>query len=193
MCMDCEGARVRKEALRVRLAGYTIAQATQLSITDLEEWVSTIKLSEMQTAVAATILVELQGRLTFLLEVGLGYLSLDRQVRTLSGGESQRIGLANSLGSQLVDTLYVLDEPFVGIDDTTKLALVELLKSFKAQGKTVVVVHHDLHTLEQFFDWLVLLNIRLITAGPVSECLTKEHLTEAFGDKNHSVNIKTTL
>tara|TARA_A100001015_G_scaffold300890_1_gene386970 strand:- start:501 stop:1271 length:771 start_codon:yes stop_codon:yes gene_type:complete len=113
----------------------------------------------------------------------------NRQINELSGGQQQRVFLARALVQEA--DLYVLDEPFVGIDDTTKLALVSLLKSFKAQGKTVVVVHHDLHTLEQFFDWLVLLNIRLITAGPVSECLTKEHLTEAFGDKNHSVNIKT--
>lgn len=143
MCMDCEGARVRKEALCVRLAGYTIAQATQLSITDLEEWVSTIKLSEMQTAVAATILVELQGRLTFLLEVGLGYLSLDRQVRTLSGGESQRIGLANSLGSQLVDTLYVLDEPTVGLHPKDIGSLLNLLGKLRDVGNTVLVVEHD--------------------------------------------------
>ena len=143
MCMDCEGARVRKEALCVRLAGYTIAQATQLSITDLEEWVSTIKLSEMQKAVAATILVELQGRLTFLLEVGLGYLSLDRQVRTLSGGESQRIGLANSLGSQLVDTLYVLDEPTVGLHPKDIGSLLNLLGKLRDVGNTVLVVEHD--------------------------------------------------
>ena len=143
MCMDCEGARVRKEALCVRLAGYTIAQATQLSITDLEEWVSTIKLSEMQTAVAETILVELQGRLTFLLEVGLGYLSLDRQVRTLSGGESQRIGLANSLGSQLVDTLYVLDEPTVGLHPKDIGSLLNLLGKLRDVGNTVLVVEHD--------------------------------------------------
>ena len=143
MCMDCEGARVRKEALCVRIAGYTIAQATQLSITDLEEWVSTIKLSEMQTAVAATILVELQGRLTFLLEVGLGYLSLDRQVRTLSGGESQRIGLANSLGSQLVDTLYVLDEPTVGLHPKDIGSLLNLLGKLRDVGNTVLVVEHD--------------------------------------------------
>ena len=143
MCMDCEGASVRKEALCVRLAGYTIAQATQLSITDLEEWVSTIKLSEMQTAVAETILVELQGRLTFLLEVGLGYLSLDRQVRTLSGGESQRIGLANSLGSQLVDTLYVLDEPTVGLHPKDIGSLLNLLGKLRDVGNTVLVVEHD--------------------------------------------------
>jgi len=143
MCMDCEGARVRKEALCVRLAGYTIAQATQLSITDLEDWVSTIKLSEMQTAVAETILVELQGRLTFLLEVGLGYLSLDRQVRTLSGGESQRIGLANSLGSQLVDTLYVLDEPTVGLHPKDIGSLLNLLGKLRDVGNTVLVVEHD--------------------------------------------------
>ena len=97
----------------------------------------------MQTAVAATILVELQGRLTFLLEVGLGYLSLDRQVRTLSGGESQRIGLANSLGSQLVDTLYVLDEPTVGLHPKDIGSLLNLLGKLRDVGNTVLVVEHD--------------------------------------------------
>ena len=143
VCLVCEGSRIRKEALCIKIADRTIAQVTQLSIRDLERFLRTIRLSEMEAAVAETILVELLGRVTFLLEVGLGYLSLDRQVRTLSGGESQRIGLANSLGSQLVDTLYVLDEPTVGLHPKDINSLLNLLDKLRDVGNTVLVVEHD--------------------------------------------------
>ena len=143
VCQVCEGSRIRKEARYIKIGNYTISQAAELSIKDFREWLTTIELSEMQAAIAETILDELSGRLTFLAEVGLGYLSLDRQVRTLSGGESQRIGLANSLGSQLVDTLYVLDEPTVGLHPQDVNSLLNLLDKLRDVGNTVLVVEHD--------------------------------------------------
>lgn len=142
-CRVCAGSRIRQEALCVKIENYTISQAAQLSIKDFRVWLTRMELGEMQAAVAETILTELLGRLTFLVEVGLGYLSLDRQVRTLSGGESQRIGLANSLGSQLVDTLYVLDEPTVGLHPKDVSSLLNLLDKLRDIGNTVLVVEHD--------------------------------------------------
>ncbi len=142
-CRACGGARIRPEALNVRVGDRTIAQVADLPLEELRRWLDELELSAMETQIAETILRELSARVGFLVDVGLGYLSLSRQMRTLSGGEAQRINLANSLGSALVDTLYVLDEPTVGLHPRDTGALLDLLQRLRSAGNTVVVVEHD--------------------------------------------------
>jgi excinuclease ABC subunit A len=142
-CLACEGSRIRPEALRVRVGGRTIAQVSRLPLDELKVWVDELTLSEREALIADSILRELRSRLGFLVEVGLGYLTLDRQTRTLSGGEGQRINLANSLGSSLVDAVYVLDEPTIGLHPKDSGALLQLLARLRNLGNTVVVVEHD--------------------------------------------------
>jgi excinuclease ABC subunit A len=142
-CRACGGARIRPEAQYVKVGGRTIAEVADLPLEELRPWLDTLALTEMEEQIAETILRELRARSGFLVDVGLGYLSLSRQMRTLSGGEAQRINLANSLGSALVDTLYVLDEPTVGLHPRDTGALLDLLQRLRAAGNTVVVVEHD--------------------------------------------------
>lgn len=148
-CRDCGGARIRPQALYVRVAGRTISEIADLPLEDAAPWVADLQLSPMEEQIAETILRELRARVGFLVDVGLGYLSLSRQMRTLSGGEAQRINLANSLGSALVDTLYVLDEPTVGLHPKDTGALLDLLHRLRAAGNTVVVVEHDSQAIRQ--------------------------------------------
>jgi excinuclease ABC subunit A len=142
-CRACGGARLRPEALRVRVGGRTIADVADMPLEDLRPWIEGLELSAMEADIAATIVRELLARVGFLVDVGLGYLTLSRQTRTLSGGEAQRISLANSLGAALVDTLYVLDEPTVGLHPKDTTALLALLAKLSDIGNTVVVVEHD--------------------------------------------------
>ena len=142
-CRECGGARIRAQALHVRVGDRTIANVSDLPLDELRPWIEGLALSPMEEQIAETILRELRARVGFLVDVGLGYLSLSRQMRTLSGGEAQRINLANSLGSALVDTLYVLDEPTVGLHPKDTGALLDLLRRLRAAGNTVVVVEHD--------------------------------------------------
>ena len=142
-CRDCGGARIRPGALNIKIGASSIAEVSRLPIEDVQGWVAGLELSEMEAQIAETILRELHARLAFLVDVGLGYVSLDRQMRTLSGGEAQRINLANSLGARLVDTLYVLDEPTVGLHPKDTSALLMLLGQLRDAGNSVVVVEHD--------------------------------------------------
>jgi len=146
-CPSCHGAKLQPEALQVRVCGLTIAQASQMAVTQLAEWLDTLGLSPHDLLIAASILREARSRTRFLCDVGLGYLTLDRGARTLSGGEAQRIGLANSLGSQLVDTLYVLDEPSIGLHPRDVSRLLTLLRRLRSGGNTVLVVEHDLEAI----------------------------------------------
>jgi excinuclease ABC subunit A len=143
VCRDCGGSRIRPEALWVEVGGRTMAEVGDMPLEELAKWVDSVELTEMEAQIAATILREAKARLSFLVDVGLGYLTLSRQTRTLSGGEAQRINLANSLGSRLVDTLYVLDEPTIGLHPRDTRALLDLLVRLKDGGNTVVVVEHD--------------------------------------------------
>src|SRR6266699_2397294 len=142
-CPGCGGARLKPESLAVRVAGRTIADAAALTAADLAAWLEQLRLPSFQQAVADHILGELRARVGFVNDVGLGYLTLDRQTRTLSGGEAQRIALSNALGSHLVDTLYVLDEPSIGLHAADVDRLLKLLKRLSDAGNTVVVVEHD--------------------------------------------------
>ncbi len=143
LCRVCHGTKLRREALYVRVGGLDIARASELQITELLAFVRALALPEQAAAIAAPIVREIVARLRFLDDVGLGYLSLHRQTRTLSGGEAQRIALANSLGSSLVDTLYVLDEPTIGLHPRDTDRLLSLLQRLRDAGNSVVVVEHD--------------------------------------------------
>ena len=127
----------------MRVAGKTIAEAAALTAADLATWLDNLQLPAFQQQVADHILAELRARVGFVNDVGLAYLTLDRQTRTLSGGEAQRIALSNALGSHLVDTLYVLDEPSIGLHAADVDRLLGLLRRLAEAGNTVVVVEHD--------------------------------------------------
>ena len=142
-CSACDGSRLRPEARHVTVGGLDIGRVCELPIGELPDWLAGLDLRPMEVRIAATILRELSARTRFLVDVGLGYLTLSRQMRTLSGGEAQRISLANSLGSRLVDTLYVLDEPSVGLHPQDIDALLGLLERLRDGGNTVVVVEHN--------------------------------------------------
>ncbi len=143
ICPDCGGTRLRREARDVRVGGRTIDQASSLTVSHAQEFFSSLDLSEQDSAIADKVLREITRRLRFLADVGLDYLTLDRLSSTLSGGESQRINLATSLGSALVDTLYVLDEPSIGLHPRDNLRLIAILRQLRDQGNTVLVVEHD--------------------------------------------------
>ena len=186
-CPSCHGAKLQPEALHVRVAGKTIAEVSEMPVDEVAPWLDTLPLSNFEQQVALNILREARGRTRFLLDVGLGYLSLNRATRTLSGGEAQRIGLANSLGSQLVDTLYVLDEPSIGLHPRDMDRLLGLLQRLRAGGNTVLVVEHDLEAIRAA-DYMVELGPasgehggQVVFAGPMSRAeespLTGAYLT----------------
>lgn len=143
LCPDCKGARLKPEALYVKICDKNIAELTQMPISDLKIFFDNIKLSEHDMSIAKRLLIEIKSRLQFLIDVGLGYLTLNRLSSTLSGGESQRINLATSLGSSLVGSLYILDEPSIGLHSKDTECLIKVLRQLQSLGNTVVVVEHD--------------------------------------------------
>lgn len=145
ICPECQGARLNREALSYRFAGKTINELSDMDISELYEFLSHVEetLDPKKRAIAHEILKELLSRLKFLLDVGLDYLSLSRSSMTLSGGESQRIRLATQIGSQLVNVLYILDEPSIGLHQRDNVRLIHSLKELRDMGNTVVVVEHD--------------------------------------------------
>ena len=188
-CPECRGAKLQPEALNVRVGGRSIADVSAMPVDRLCEWLDGLDLTPFERQVADHVLREACSRTRFLLEVGLGYLSLNRATRTLSGGEAQRIGLANSLGSQLVDTLYVLDEPSIGLHPRDVSRLLSLLKRLRTAGNTVLVVEHDLEAIRAA-DYMVELGPgsgehggRVVFAGPLARAgespLTGAYLTGA--------------
>lgn len=142
-CPVCRGGRLRKEAQYVKVGGCTIAQLSSMPVSKLAKWFDDLTLNETDSAIASRILKEIRSRLQFLNDVGLGYLTLDRASNTLSGGESQRINLATSLGSSLVGSLYILDEPSIGLHPRDTHRLINVLRQLQQIGNTVVVVEHD--------------------------------------------------
>ncbi|MGI9044463.1 MAG: excinuclease ABC subunit UvrA, partial [Gemmatimonadaceae bacterium] len=186
-CPDCRGTKLKPEALNVRVDGKTIADVADLSVGVLFTWIDELELTAFDKSVAETILREARERIRFLRDVGLEYLSLNRATRTLSGGEAQRIGLANSLGSRLVDTLYVLDEPSIGLHPRDMGRLLELLHRLRDSGNTVLVVEHDPEAI-MAADYMVELGPgsgdhggQIVFAGPMSRVsespLTGQYLT----------------
>jgi excinuclease ABC subunit A len=192
-CEGCGGSRLNADALAVRIGDDTIAGVAARSIDGIHDWVAGLSLSPYEREIASLVVDQLAARLSFLRDVGLGYLTLDRQTRTLSGGEAQRIALANALGSRLVDTLYVLDEPSVGLHPRDTDRLLGLLRRLRDAGNTVVVVEHDLAAVRQA-DYMLELGPgsgdrggRVVHAGPVSAArhsLTGQYLT---GEKRIAV------
>ena len=143
LCPLCRGTRLKKEAGYVKVGGRSISQLVDMSVTDLKDFFDRLALDDHDTRVATRILTEIRNRLQFLTDVGLGYLTLNRASNTLSGGESQRINLATSLGSSLVGSLYILDEPSIGLHSRDTDRLIRVLRQLQQLGNTVVVVEHD--------------------------------------------------
>ena len=142
-CHECHGKRLRKEANYVKIAGKSISDLVELPIEELQVFFKELKLTDYEQEVAKRLLLEINNRLQFLTDVGLGYLTLNRKSNTLSGGESQRINLATSLGSSLVGSMYILDEPSIGLHPRDTERLISVLKSLRNLGNTVIVVEHD--------------------------------------------------
>lgn len=148
-CPDCHGTRLRKDANYVKVGGKCINDLVLTPVSDLLPFFKTLKLNEHDTSIAKRLLIEITNRLQYLLDVGLGYLTLNRVANTLSGGESQRINLATQLGSTLVGSLYILDEPSIGLHPRDTERLIKVLRSLQQQGNTVIIVEHDEEIMRQ--------------------------------------------
>ena len=153
-CPECGGSRLRREALYVRVGGRTIAELVRMPVDELIGFFGALELDEHDSKTAARILVEIRNRLQYLADVGLGYLTLDRLSSTLSGGESQRINLSTSLGSNLTGSLYILDEPSIGLHPRDTHRLIKVLKQLRDLGNTVIVVEHEEEVIRAA-DWIV--------------------------------------
>ncbi len=177
VCPVCGGTRLNKETTYFKIDGKTISEVAAMEITQLSEWFHSLdgKLGKREAAIARDILKELKDRVSFLLDVGLDYLSLDRATASLSGGESQRIRLATQIGSKLVNVLYILDEPSIGLHQRDNRKLIASLKKLRDEGNSVMVVEHDAETMMSA-DWLIDVGPgagneggRICYNGPVSE------------------------
>ena len=146
-CPECDGARLRPESLAVKVGGISIAEYSALSARAAGEWIASLEMNETERAIARLIVREITERLAFLDNVGIGYLSLDRSARSLSGGEAQRIRLATQIGSSLVGVMYILDEPSIGLHQRDNEKLIATLDRLRDLGNTVIVVEHDEETM----------------------------------------------
>ncbi|WP_212000124.1 excinuclease ABC subunit UvrA [Chitinophaga sp. HK235] len=178
ICPDCGGGRLRKEALYIKVGGDNIAQLVDMPVADLKTWFDNLELNEYDQQVAKRILFEINHRLKTLLDVGLGYLTLNRVANTLSGGESQRIQLTRTLGSNLTNSMYILDEPSIGLHARDTHRLINVLKELRDLGNTVVIVEHDEQIMEEA-DYIIdmgplasHLGGEVIFAGTYQEILT---------------------
>ena len=187
-CPECHGQRLNQEALCYRIAGKNISELAEMDVSELYEWVNHIedKLDAKQQQIAVEILKEIRSRLKFLLDVGLDYLSLNRASATLSGGESQRIRLATQIGSQLVNVLYILDEPSIGLHQRDNVRLINSLKELRDTGNSVIVVEHD-KDMMLHADYVVDMGPRagrlggeVVFAGTPEEMLKVDTLTSAY-------------
>lgn len=187
-CPECEGTRLRQEALQFKIDGRNIAEVSALSIEAFDEWIggAAALFDAKQTRIARDILKEIQSRSGFLRDVGLTYLSLNRGARTLSGGEAQRIRLATQIGSRLVGVLYILDEPSIGLHQRDNHKLIESLKALREPGNSVVVVEHD-RDMIMAADYVVDMGPRagehgghVVSAGTVDEILKSDSLTADY-------------
>ena len=187
-CPLCEGHRLNKEALHYKIAGKNIADLADMDISELYEWANHVEeyLSSQQRKIAAEILKEIRNRLHFLVDVGLDYLSLNRASATLSGGESQRIRLATQIGSQLVNVLYILDEPSIGLHQRDNTRLIQSLKELRDMGNSIIVVEHDKEMMLEA-DYIVDLGPRagrlggnIVFAGTPKEMLKTDTLTARY-------------
>lgn len=185
-CTACGGSRLKSEALGVKVRGKDIFELMQMPVSGLVEFFDELRLTPQDEAMAGPVLAELKKRLSFLAEVGLGYLTLDRNSRTLSGGEVQRINLTTALSASLVDTLYVLDEPSIGLHDRDNALLIRILKRLRNLGNTVVVVEHDRQMIEMADEVVDLGPLagegggRVVFQGPYEKLLGADSLTGRY-------------
>ena len=175
LCSTCKGYRLRKEAMYVKIGGRHIGELCEMPVRDLQTWFSTLKLGEYERKVAKRILTEINLRIKTLLDVGLGYLTLNRLANSLSGGESQRIQLTRSLGSNLTNSLYILDEPSIGLHSRDTEKLIRVLKELRDLGNTVVVVEHDEMMMRQAD--------HILDMGPLASHLGGEVVAEGNYDE----------
>ena len=193
VCPECGGSRLRREALYVRVGGYTIADLVRMPVDGLIGFFGTLQLDDHDAKTAARILVEIRNRLQCLSDVGLGYLTLDRLSSTLSGGESQRINLSTSLGSNLTGSLYILDEPSIGLHPRDTNRLIRVLRQLRDLGNTVIVVEHEEEVIRAA-DWIVDIGPKagynggeVVFSGPLEQLLaaprslTADYLTGRRG------------
>ena len=180
ICPTCQGTRLKKEANYVKIGGKSITELVDMSVTHLAEWFAKLELSDHEKGISKRLLAEITNRLQFLLDVGLGYLTLNRLSNSLSGGESQRINLTTSLGSSLVGSVYILDEPSIGLHSRDTDRLIKVLRELQELGNTVVVVEHD-EEIMRAADYLIdigpdagRLGGKLVYAGPASEYSTTD-------------------
>ncbi|MBP5630910.1 MAG: excinuclease ABC subunit UvrA [Bacteroidaceae bacterium] len=190
VCPKCHGTRLRPEANYVKVGGKSITELVNISVSELLPWVESLKLNEHEQKIAKRILTEIKNRLQYLLDVGLGYLTLNRPSNSLSGGESQRINLATSLGSSLVGSLYILDEPSIGLHSRDTERLIKVLKQLRDLGNTVIVVEHD-EEIIRAADWLIdigpeagRLGGEVIFNGPAEDI-------QKAGDSSHTLKFLT--
>ena len=191
-CTDCEGKRLRPEASYVKIGGKNLPDLLDISLEDLAVFFNELELSDHDAAIAERLLKEIKTRLQFIQDVGLGYLTLNRKSNTLSGGESQRINLATSLGSSLVGSMYILDEPSIGLHSKDNERLIGILKQLKALGNTVIVVEHD-EDIMQAADYIIdmgpeagSLGGNVVGTGNLSEIIKQNTLTADYlkGEKS---------
>ena len=199
-CPECEGARLNKEALHYRLNGKNIYELASMDLAQLQEWLTDLEnhLTEKQRSIAGEIVKEIQSRIGFLLDVGLGYLSLNRASASLSGGEGQRIRLATQVGSQLVNVFYILDEPSIGLHPRDNDRLIGSLKSLRDLGNTVIVVEHD-RDIMLAADYLIDLGPKagrkggeIVFAGTPADMLKGETMTARFLNGEEKIEIPAT-
>ena len=183
ICPECKGYRLRKEALYVKVGGKHIGELCEMQVDDLQQWFEALRLTDYEKQVAKRILIEIRQRLQVLLDVGLGYLTLNRLANTLSGGESQRIQLTRSLGSNLTNSLYILDEPSIGLHSRDTLRLIKVLKELRDLNNTVVVVEHDEMMMREAD--------HIIDMGPLASHLGGEVIAE--GNYNDIINNRNSL
>ena len=185
ICPDCHGTRLKKEATYVKIGGRSITELVEMSITNLKAWFDKLELTEHEQSIGKRLLTEINNRLQFLLDVGLGYLTLGRLSNSLSGGESQRINLTTSLGSSLVGSVYILDEPSIGLHSRDTDRLIKVLRELQQLGNTVVVVEHD-EEIMRAADYLIdigpdagRLGGEVVYAGPATEYGTTDKAAQA--------------
>ncbi|MEG1700076.1 MAG: excinuclease ABC subunit UvrA [Alistipes sp.] len=200
-CSVCGGTRLKKEALQFRIGDKSIADVALLSISEFAEWVAGIEsyLSEKEQKIAQEVVKEIRERLRFLIDVGLGYLSLSRSSRSLSGGESQRIRLATQIGSKLVNVLYILDEPSIGLHQRDNKRLIHSLKELRDAGNSVLVVEHD-EDMMRAADFIVDVGPRagrkggnIVAAGTIDDILKSDTITADYLTGRRRIEIPTTL
>lgn len=187
-CPSCHGARLKKESLHFKINGKNIAELSSMDIVQLSDWFKKLrpKLSKKESLIAGEILKELETRITFLLDVGLDYLALNRSSKSLSGGEAQRIRLATQIGSQLVGVLYILDEPSIGLHQRDNQRLIASLEKLRDIGNSVIVVEHDKEMIERA-DWVIDIGPKagkhggeIISSSTADKLLDSKTLTAAY-------------